>query len=52
MYVNGKVRPVETITGMGGGQRRMVEGVNSSMIYLLYIRTFVDATMYLHSAQQ
>jgi hypothetical protein len=33
MYVNGKMIPVETIPGMGEGrQRRMVEGVNSSMI--------------------
>jgi hypothetical protein len=38
MYVNGKVRPVETIPGMGGKKdkfRRMVEGVNSSMMYLI-----------------
>jgi hypothetical protein len=34
MYENGKMRPVETIPGMGGGeQRRMVEGVKSTMIY-------------------
>jgi hypothetical protein len=33
MYVKGKMRPVETIPGMGkGGQRRMMEGMNSSMI--------------------
>jgi hypothetical protein len=30
------MRPVETIPGMGEEEkRRMVEGVNSSMIYLL-----------------
>jgi hypothetical protein len=28
---NGKMRPVETILGMG--ERRMMEGVNSSMIH-------------------
>jgi hypothetical protein len=32
MYVNGKMRPVETISGIGVG-RRMMEGVNSTMIY-------------------
>jgi hypothetical protein len=29
MYENGKMRPVETIPGMG----RMVKGVNPTMIY-------------------
>jgi hypothetical protein len=34
MYINGKMRPVETIPGMGeGGQRGMMEGMNSTMIY-------------------
>jgi hypothetical protein len=34
MYVNGKMRPVETIPGMGRGKkRRMMKGVNSTMIY-------------------
>jgi hypothetical protein len=34
MYVNGKMRPVETIPGMaGGGIRRMMEVVNSTMIH-------------------
>jgi hypothetical protein len=34
MYISGKIRPVETILGMGsGGKRRMMEGVNSAMIY-------------------
>jgi hypothetical protein len=37
MYINGKMRPVETIPGMGGGKiKENDEGVNSSMIYLLY----------------
>jgi hypothetical protein len=34
MSVIGKMRPVETIPGMGEGWgRRMVEGVKSTMIY-------------------
>jgi hypothetical protein len=34
MDVNGEVQPVETIPRMdGGGKRRMMEGVNSTMIY-------------------
>jgi hypothetical protein len=34
MHVNGKMRPVGTVPGMGGeGQRRMMEGVNSTVIY-------------------
>jgi hypothetical protein len=33
MYENRKLRPVETIPGMGEGRhRRMVEGVNSTII--------------------
>jgi hypothetical protein len=41
MYVNGKMRPVKTVPGMGRGRdRRMVEGVNSSMIYLIYCKNF------------
>jgi hypothetical protein len=33
MYVNGKMRPVDTIPGLGKGeQRRTIEGVNSTMI--------------------
>jgi hypothetical protein len=36
MYINGKIS-VKTIPGMWGGKRRrMVEGVNSSTIYLIY----------------
>jgi hypothetical protein len=53
MYVNGKRVTVEAIPGMGEGEyRRMVEGVNSSMIYLIYCRNFVNATMYPLPAQQ
>jgi hypothetical protein len=32
MYVNGKMRPVETIPGMGEEGQTMMEGVNSTMI--------------------
>jgi hypothetical protein len=38
MYVNGKLIPVKTLLWMGRGRRkwkRMVEGVNSSLIYLI-----------------
>jgi hypothetical protein len=41
MYINGKMISVETISGMGEvGRRRMVKGVNSSMIYLMYCKNF------------
>jgi hypothetical protein len=41
MYVNGKMMPVETIPGWGEEvKRRMVEGVNLSMIYLIYCKNF------------
>jgi hypothetical protein len=35
MHVNVKIRPAETIRGMRGRRtyRRMMEGVNSTMIY-------------------
>jgi hypothetical protein len=37
MYVNGKMRAVETIAGMGEWRiKEMMEGVNSSMIVLIY----------------
>jgi hypothetical protein len=34
--------PVETISGIGGeeGERRMVEAVNSCMIYVIYCKNF------------
>jgi hypothetical protein len=33
MHENGKMRPVETIPGIGGeGIKRMMEGVNSTMV--------------------
>jgi hypothetical protein len=44
MYVSVKVIPVETISGIGVGEerinRRAVEGVNSSMIYLIHCKNF------------
>jgi hypothetical protein len=59
MYVDGKMRPVETIPG---GRIKENDGeVNSSMIYLIYcmicyilyiVTTFINATMYPYSAQQ
>jgi hypothetical protein len=53
MYVNGKMRPVETIPGMmGRGLMGKDGGVNSSMIYLIYCKNFVNATMYPYPAQQ
>jgi hypothetical protein len=40
-YVNVKIIPIETIPRMGrGGQRRAMEGVNSSMIYLKHFKNF------------
>jgi hypothetical protein len=41
MYVNGKMRPVETISGMGVREiKRMMKGMNSDIIYLLYCKNF------------
>jgi hypothetical protein len=34
------MRPLETIPGMGCGKRRMMEEVNSSMIYLIHCKNF------------
>jgi hypothetical protein len=37
-YVSGKMRPIKTIPGMeGGGQKRMMEGLNSTTIYCKYL---------------
>jgi hypothetical protein len=38
LYENGKMTPVETIPGMGGG--KIKEEVNSSMMYLIYCMNF------------
>jgi acyl CoA:acetate/3-ketoacid CoA transferase beta subunit len=51
MYVNAKMIPVETVPGMGGS-RRAVEEVNSSVIYLIRCKNFVNATRHPHPAQQ
>jgi hypothetical protein len=41
MYVNGKITYVEIIPGIGvGGMRRIVERLNSSVIYLIYCKKF------------
>jgi hypothetical protein len=41
MYINGKMRLVETIPGFGErGERRMMECANSSIIYLIYYKNF------------
>jgi hypothetical protein len=42
MYVNGKIRPVEIIPGMGGeGIKENYGRVNSAMIYLIYCKNFL-----------
>jgi hypothetical protein len=38
MYINAKMIPVETIPGMRA--RRVVEGVNSNMLYLIHCKKF------------
>jgi hypothetical protein len=42
MYINGKMRPAETIPGMRGGRIKENDGgrVNSSMMHLLYYKNF------------
>jgi hypothetical protein len=44
LYINRKMRPVETIPGMGGGGiRRVMEGWNSTMII---VRSVTNVTIY------
>jgi hypothetical protein len=51
MYVNAKMIPVEIIPGnRGEGNEGVVEGVNSSMIYLTHCKNFVNTPMYSHPA--
>jgi hypothetical protein len=39
MYVSGKMIPVESVPGIGEERwKRAVEGVNSSMIYLIHCK--------------
>jgi hypothetical protein len=53
MYVNAKMRPIETVPGMhGGGIKERGGGVNSSMIYLIYCKNFHRCHMYPHPAQR
>jgi hypothetical protein len=42
IYVNGKMRFVDTIPGMGRGRIKENDGggLNSSMIYLIYCKNF------------
>jgi hypothetical protein len=41
MYVNGKMIPVKLFQECGeAGQRRMMEKMNASMIYLIYCKNF------------
>jgi hypothetical protein len=51
MYVNAKMRPVETVPGMGARLKDSSGGVNSSMIYILHC-TFVNATMSPYPVEQ
>jgi hypothetical protein len=52
MYVNAKKIPVETVLRTRQrGRGREVEGNNSSMMYLVYCKNLVNATMYPYSAQ-
>jgi hypothetical protein len=47
MYVNAKMIPVEIIPGnRGEGNEGVVEGVNSSMIYLTHCKNFVNTPMF------
>jgi hypothetical protein len=50
MYENGKMRPVETIPGMGReGIKGNDGGVNSIMIYLIYCKNFYKCTPTQHN---
>jgi hypothetical protein len=52
MYINRKLRPIETIPEMEErGKRRVMEWANSSMIYMIYCKNFVNITMDPHPAQ-
>jgi hypothetical protein len=53
MYVNAKMILVQTIPGIGrGGKERAMEGVNSTMIYLIHYMNLCKSTMYPHPAHQ
>jgi hypothetical protein len=44
MFENGKLRPVETIPGMGGGKIKENDG--GGEFNLIYCKTIVNVTMY------
>jgi hypothetical protein len=48
MYVNGKMRPVDTIPGMWGGEIKENDGVEWIQLWYTWyiIRTFVNAIVY------
>jgi hypothetical protein len=53
MKVNAKMRSIETTPEMGERRTKtMAERVNSSIIYLIHCKNFVNATMYPHQVQQ
>jgi hypothetical protein len=52
MYGNRKVIPVETIPGMGGDKGEWWKGWIQVWYIWYIVRTFVNATMYPHPAQQ
>jgi hypothetical protein len=45
MYVNGKMRPVETIQGMEGGRIKENDG-RGEFSYGILLRTFANVTMF------
>jgi hypothetical protein len=52
IYINGKMIPDETITGMGVGRiKENVGGGKFKYVYLLYFKNFCKRTMYPHPAQ-
>jgi hypothetical protein len=53
MFVNGKMIPVETISGMGEEViKDNMKRVNSTMIYLIYCKNFCNCHNELHRTQQ
>jgi hypothetical protein len=53
MYVSAKTIPVETVPGIRSrGYKRAMEGMNLSMIYLIYFKNFYKCHNVPHPAQQ